>query len=249
METESYTIKTSIFEGPFSLLLYLVEKRKLFINDLSLVEVTEDYLNYLNSLEKLNPEEVSNFLIVASTLLLIKSKSLLPTLNLTDEEKLSKIDKIKREIKDFDEIVEDERIMTITDLESYMIVKERLVEANDFLDLVKTSLENNNTNLRNLGYAMERVNSAKAWFQFLDNTGKQFNFNEEVIENACRTKLSEVEERLQYVQLYFPQNLEGTRKELEYAYQDLREGNHELCLFKASKAKANVDTVLSVFGV
>ena len=87
METESYTIKTSIFEGPFSLLLHLVEKRKLFINDLSLVEVTEDYLNYLNSLEKLNPEEASNFLIVASTLLLIKSKSLLPNLSLTDEEK------------------------------------------------------------------------------------------------------------------------------------------------------------------
>lgn len=87
METESYTIKTSIFEGPFSLLLHLVEKRKLFINDLSLVEVTEDYLKYFNNLDKLNPEEASSFLIVASTLLLIKSKSLLPNLNLTDEEK------------------------------------------------------------------------------------------------------------------------------------------------------------------
>lgn len=87
METESYTIKTSIFEGPFGLLLHLVEKRKLFINDLSLVEVTEDYLKYLDKLNKLSPEETSSFLIVASTLLLIKSKSLLPNLNLTDEEK------------------------------------------------------------------------------------------------------------------------------------------------------------------
>ena len=72
---------------------------------------------------------------------------------------------------------------------------------------------------------------------------------DEIIENACRTKLSEVEERLQYVQLYFPQNLEGTRQELEYAYQDLKEENYELCLFKASKAKATVNTILSVFGV
>ena len=82
----SYKIKTQIFEGPFSLLLHLIEKRKFFINDLSLVEVTEDYLKYLNSLEKLDPEEASSFLVVASTLLLIKSKSLLPNLDLSDEE-------------------------------------------------------------------------------------------------------------------------------------------------------------------
>ena len=51
------------------------------------------------------------------------------------------------------------------------------------------------------------------------------------------------------MQLYLPQSLEGTRKELDYAYEDLEDGNYELCLFRASKAKANVDTVLSVFGV
>lgn len=90
METDipdnSYKIKTQAFEGPFSLLLHLVEKRKLFINDVSLAEVTEDYLKYLNTLEELNGEEASSFLIVASTLLLVKSKSLLPNLSLTDEE-------------------------------------------------------------------------------------------------------------------------------------------------------------------
>ena len=87
METESYQIKTTGFERPFGLLLNLVEKRKLFINDLSLAEVTEDYLKYINSLGKMPPEEASSFLVVASTLLLIKSKSLLPNLDLTDEEK------------------------------------------------------------------------------------------------------------------------------------------------------------------
>ncbi len=91
METDTldnlYKIKTSYFEGPFSLLLHLVEKKKLFINDVSLAEVTEDYLKYLNNLGKMNSDEASTFLIVASTLLLIKSKSLLPNLDLTDEEK------------------------------------------------------------------------------------------------------------------------------------------------------------------
>lgn len=97
METEilsnSYKIKTGSFEGPFSLLLSLVEDRKLFINDVSLAEVTEDYLNYVNKLQasqefstSTQVAEMSSFIVVAATLILIKSKSLLPNLNLTSEE-------------------------------------------------------------------------------------------------------------------------------------------------------------------
>jgi segregation and condensation protein A len=84
--TENYVIKTSVFEGPFALLLDLIEKKKLFINDISLAQVTEDYLAYLKGLGSLHPTQISNFVVVASTLLLIKSKSLLPTLTLTEEE-------------------------------------------------------------------------------------------------------------------------------------------------------------------
>ncbi len=85
-QEEIYNIKTSAFEGPFALLLNLVEERKLFINDVSLAEVTEDYLKYLNTLNKFNPMLTSSFLVVAATLILIKSKSLLPNLDLTSEE-------------------------------------------------------------------------------------------------------------------------------------------------------------------
>ncbi len=90
MEKETYQIKITGFEGPFGLLLELVEKRKLFINDVSLASVTEDYLSYMNELGQLNssvnPAEIASFILVASTLILIKSKSLLPNLNLTTEE-------------------------------------------------------------------------------------------------------------------------------------------------------------------
>jgi len=84
--TDTFQIKTGAFEGPFGLLLSLVEKRKLFINDVSLSVVTEDYLNYMNKLGGLRYSEISSFILVASTLLLIKSKSLLPNLDLTNEE-------------------------------------------------------------------------------------------------------------------------------------------------------------------
>jgi|TARA_B100001964_G_C14242398_1_gene605689 uncharacterized protein len=170
-------------------------------------------------------------------------------LNLTEEEIIEKVNELRLEIENFDRTIEDEEIMTITDLESYMVVKERLLDAYDLLNLINETIDNKNMSLRNLAYAMERINSARLWSQFFQNTGKEFDFNDEIIKNACMTKLSEVEERLQYVQLYLPQNLASTRKELGYAYKDLEESNYELCLFKASKAKANVDAILSVFGV
>ncbi|MEK7564024.1 MAG: segregation/condensation protein A [Patescibacteria group bacterium] len=87
MDTDIYQIQTEAFKGPFGLLLELVEKKKLFINDVSLACVTEDYLKYVNSLTNLKSEEISSFILVASTLILIKSKSLLPNLDLTTEEK------------------------------------------------------------------------------------------------------------------------------------------------------------------
>lgn len=86
LDTEIYTVKTSSFEGPFALLLSLVEERKLFINDVSLADVTEDYINYVNRLSQSDPAQMSNFIVVAATLILIKSKSLLPNLDLTNEE-------------------------------------------------------------------------------------------------------------------------------------------------------------------
>ena len=86
METETYKVKTINFEGPFGVLLNLIEEHKLFINEISLAQVTEDFLNYINNLEKSHPDEITSFIVVAATLILIKSKSLLPNLSLTNEE-------------------------------------------------------------------------------------------------------------------------------------------------------------------
>lgn len=82
----TYIIKQASFEGPFSLLLSLIEERKLFINDISLANITDDYIKYVNT-HNIDPRFISSFILVASTLILIKSKSLLPDLSLTEEEK------------------------------------------------------------------------------------------------------------------------------------------------------------------
>jgi segregation and condensation protein A len=83
---EMYSVKTSSFEGPFDVLLDLIEKRKLFINDISLSQVTDDFLGYIRRMEKTEPSVLSGFIVVAATLILIKSRSLLPNFTLTKEE-------------------------------------------------------------------------------------------------------------------------------------------------------------------
>ncbi|MDQ2932933.1 MAG: segregation/condensation protein A [bacterium] len=83
----SFTIKTQSFEGPLDLLLDLIEKKKLFISDISLAKVTDDFISHVRQFENLPMAESAHFILVASTLLLIKSKSLLPELALTEEEK------------------------------------------------------------------------------------------------------------------------------------------------------------------
>jgi len=85
----NFSVKTKVFEGPLELLLDLVEKRKLLINDISLATVTNDYLEQVHQAEELSLPNISQFVSLASTLLLVKSKSLLPVLTLTEEEEVS----------------------------------------------------------------------------------------------------------------------------------------------------------------
>lgn len=83
----AYVVKTHVFEGPLHLLLDLIEKRKLLINDISLSAVADDFLSHIKELPELPLDETAEFISLAATLLLIKSRSLLPLLTLNEEEK------------------------------------------------------------------------------------------------------------------------------------------------------------------
>jgi segregation and condensation protein A len=99
MTTEQgFKIKTEEFEGPLDLLLTLVEKRKFYVNDISLSRVTDEFIQMVNSLPDTSIENRANFIVVASTLLLVKSKSLLPTLDLSSEEE-GNIDDLEHRLK------------------------------------------------------------------------------------------------------------------------------------------------------
>jgi segregation and condensation protein A len=82
----TYNVKLEKFEGPMELLLELIEKEKLNITELSLARVAGEYLEYIKNNEKIQLDHLAEFLSVASRLILIKSRSLLPALKFSDEE-------------------------------------------------------------------------------------------------------------------------------------------------------------------
>ncbi len=97
VHNNNYTIRTPAFEGPFALLLELIEKRKLLVNDLSLAQVTEDFIQHVRSQADFPIEDAAEFIQVAATLLLIKSRSLIPDLELSGEEEQD-VEDLKRRL-------------------------------------------------------------------------------------------------------------------------------------------------------
>ncbi len=81
----SYEIKLPLFEGPFDLLLFFIERDELDIYDIPISKITDDFLEYLKQLEKMNVDVASEFILVAATLMKIKAKMLLPRPVLDEE--------------------------------------------------------------------------------------------------------------------------------------------------------------------
>ena len=101
----NFAVQTEVFSGPLDVLLSLIEKRKLLINEISLAKITDDYIQFLNQENNQSLKENSHFILIASTLLLIKSKSLLPGIELNDEEQQS-VEDLETRLKIYQKIKE-----------------------------------------------------------------------------------------------------------------------------------------------
>lgn len=87
-----YKVKLDVFEGPLDLLLYLIKKNEIDIHDIPITLITEQYLEYINLMQLLDLEVAGEFLIMAATLLHIKSKLLLPVTENPEEELTQEMD-------------------------------------------------------------------------------------------------------------------------------------------------------------
>ena len=106
----NFQVKAGKWEGPFEVLLDLIERKKLHISAISLAEITDDYIEYLNSHPGMPAATTAQFVLVASTLMLIKSISLLPNLKLTEEE-TTNIEDLEQRLKIYAEMRERARAL------------------------------------------------------------------------------------------------------------------------------------------
>lgn len=95
--TTKFVVATEKFSGPLETLLSMIEERRLSISEVSLADVTDTYLAYVEKLPSLPLGETAQFVLVASTLLLIKSRTLLPMIELSSEEKES-VEELERRL-------------------------------------------------------------------------------------------------------------------------------------------------------
>lgn len=135
LETNKYEIKIENFEGPLDLLCYLIEKNKLNIFDVKISDITDQYIDYINQMEQMNLEVTSEFIIMASTLLYLKSKTLLPK-DTVEEEELTEEELLQRiiEYKKYKEISKQFK-------EMYEMFSKRSFKAPDEITLPKQKLE------------------------------------------------------------------------------------------------------------
>ncbi len=175
----------------------------------------------------------------------------LKLLQLSDAEFLGIVNVTSTNILKMDSEIDNFTLDTITDLQAYTVVKERIREASAHIESAKELREGNSTDgsLYSLAAAIERLYSAYSWSSFFGKEGKEFMLDRSLIERACTEKINEAEERYQYSTLFFPGLVEGVRTDIEVAIADRNNKDFALCLFKASKAKAKIDIVLSTIGL
>ena len=135
LETKKYAIKIDNFEGPLDLLCHLIDKNKMNIYDINLSEITDQYIAYLKEQESLNLEIASEFLVMATTLLFLKSKNLLPKQE-EEEEEITEEELIRRiiEYKKFKEI---SKVLK----ENYIVYSNRYFKVQEEIELPKRKLE------------------------------------------------------------------------------------------------------------
>lgn len=103
--SSDFVVKARDFEGPLEILLELIEGHKLSINEVSLATISDEYIRFLETIGVRDRESLSQFISVAATLMLIKSRTLLPNLTLTEEEEGS-IDELEQRLRAYAEIKE-----------------------------------------------------------------------------------------------------------------------------------------------
>ena len=128
-----YTVKTEQFEGPLDVLLQMIEAKKMDVTRLSLVCVTDQFVAYVESNDEIPLLQLADFLVVTSRLLLIKSRALLPVLEI-DEEEEEEIEDLEFQLKEYKRFKEiSEELQKMSESDVYLFRQEKRVSLDQYL--------------------------------------------------------------------------------------------------------------------
>lgn len=177
----------------------------------------------------------------------IKFRELIYTItDISGSEKSQKISSMREAAAEMEMEISSRELSTISDLQAFIIVDDRVQDAVEALDEAEA---NTSRSVYWIAYAEERYFSILNWVKFFGKGSTRLNLNNETMRQACMAKISEANERVQYVKYYFPSMLDSAQEMIDGAHGDMGSGRHALCIFKASKAKADANIIMSVMGV
>lgn len=160
------------------------------------------------------------------------------------EEVDTKITTVRENIPVVEERLAQEQITTIADLQTALMVKERLADVKNQLDKFNTTSEDR---YQALAYTEERLFSALSWMTFFAMPGKEFVMDARALQESCQEKIAESEERHQYLSIILGSAFQrpDIEEKIDQAQQAQENEEYDLCLVQASEAKADANLILS----
>ncbi len=198
---------------------------------LSVESELENYTRDLNFNRSVEAIELGDYYSAASycyTAVVVARQVLFSTYS---EEELNQTRELLRmQIEEFEREINRIPINTISDLETSMIVKERLFEARSLVDEGE------------LAYVYERFNSAISWSAFFNYESEELRLNKGYLRNTCFTRLAEADERVSYLEYLAGTN--NFRNQIEETRRISSEGDFAFCIFRATKIKSDVNSAI-----
>lgn len=186
--------KTKNFEGPLDLLLSLIEQRQLDITQIALAEVTEQFLQYIKQMKDLDPTTLADYLAIAAKLLVIKSKAILPSLEMEAEEEDAGVDLESRLIlyKQFKEVAKFLKRLDNRRKQSWTRLVSFEEKVSFFPDPAITTKELHSAILHVLMDLKELDNLPKAKIREAVSIQEKINHLQSVLGRQIETKLSDL---------------------------------------------------------
>lgn len=231
----------------------ICQRNNMIINAIELNENNSIELKNLSIIAKTEFEE-GNFYSAASYCFrsnIAAKRVFFSQKNYTKESLQEYLEKLIENLNAYDKKVNQKPIKSLTDIETYMAVKERIQEARDLMTETVVKLGKNENINSEIAYLEERIYSASAWSKFFDAVdAANYKIDEEKTKQSCANKIAEAEERYSYVSSYVPSLLlESIKKDLDKAYVEWNGKNYIMCLYSASKTKAQINLLLSATGI